>query len=188
MKPKITTDGKTVWVNGPDSCLGRFGPAGAEVLEGLAPCLDYTGKPDWGSFVRAMLTHHNIRVSEDYKPHWLCTFSDIVGHRSVTVYRDSRVFLVITHGSIEERQPDGKWITYNDHSWESFVRHARENYDYEITAKRPLWTWDPDKWSRSFIKAHGRRKFREELDRLAKLNHLGPFLMAGMNMLHRGPE
>lgn len=75
---EITTDGRTVWVNVPGGCIGRFGLQGidihrlleAQVKEG--ECLFCTHGPvtadDWPVFVTKMREHHGIEVSDCYRP------------------------------------------------------------------------------------------------------------------------
>ncbi len=105
MKHQITTDGKTVWINSPEVCLGRFSPQGIDVhrtaeqqIESGISCLACTPEPDWDSFVASMKESHDITVEVNY---------------------------------------------------------------------RPLWSWDPGRWARAMILAHGRRALRKELERLA---------------------
>lgn len=75
---EIITDGRTVWVNSPEVCLGRFGPNGVDVHNDTAgqmaghQCLDCRpGDPDWEAFKTAMLKHHGITVAESHKPGWV---------------------------------------------------------------------------------------------------------------------
>jgi hypothetical protein len=74
---EITTDGRTVWINGgPGGAIGRFGPGGVDVhnIENTG-CLARThGKPgmaEWRFFVDKMQEHHGIRVAAKYRPRWL---------------------------------------------------------------------------------------------------------------------
>jgi len=74
---EITTDGKTVWVNGSGVCLGRFGPRGVDVhrraeeqLAGLPQCLDCRPVPDWEAFVASMKEHHGVEVDSVFEPEW----------------------------------------------------------------------------------------------------------------------
>lgn len=77
----ITTDGITVWVNGPYSLLGRFGKMGVDIHHahepGLWPmpaseCLfcthAQTTRQDWGLFVEKMLQLHGVKVPDKYLP------------------------------------------------------------------------------------------------------------------------
>lgn len=77
---QIDSDGKTVWVNGPDgSCLGRFGALGVDIhrtmedqLSGKGQCMlcthGSTGDAEWDLFVAGMKHHHGIAVSPRHKP------------------------------------------------------------------------------------------------------------------------
>ena len=74
---EITTDGITVWVNGPGVCIGRFGPRGVDVhrsaeeqMAGMGQCLDCREEPDWSSFVASMKEHHGVEVEADLEPDW----------------------------------------------------------------------------------------------------------------------
>lgn len=78
----IETDGKTVWVNGADACLGRFSRFGvdvhrtlAEQLAGNGQCLACTHEMAdigaWEMFQEAMKRHHGVVVSDRYRPRWL---------------------------------------------------------------------------------------------------------------------
>lgn len=74
---EIRSDGKTVWVNGPEVCLGRFGPRGVDVHNDAAgqmeghQCLDCRQEPDWEAFKASMLKYHEVEVSDDYRPDWV---------------------------------------------------------------------------------------------------------------------
>jgi len=75
----ITTDGVTVWVNGPRGLLGRFGRNGLDVHRPVedqqekGECLFCTHEPttlaDWKVFVEKMLLHFGVSVHyEKYMP------------------------------------------------------------------------------------------------------------------------
>tara|TARA_Y100000034_G_scaffold128232_1_gene182489 strand:+ start:221 stop:625 length:405 start_codon:yes stop_codon:yes gene_type:complete len=73
----IVSDGKTVWVNSAQGCLGRFSPNGVDVhktaqgqIESGTACLDCSEVPDWGEFVRSMKEHHGIEIPKTYRPLW----------------------------------------------------------------------------------------------------------------------
>lgn len=79
---EVMGDGNTVWVNGHGgACLGRFGRGGIDIHNELrhmaakGQCLDCThGRPtldEWKRFVEGMKKHHDVDVSEDYRPRWL---------------------------------------------------------------------------------------------------------------------
>lgn len=82
---QILTDGRTVWVNGPDaSNLGRFGPGGVDVhrtfeeqLETGEQCLfckeGPTEERDWKPFVDAMREFHGVEVPDMVKPRRFAT-------------------------------------------------------------------------------------------------------------------
>lgn len=75
---EITTNGTTVWVNGEQSLLGRFGKMGIDVHRPLdangcdGECLYCTHEPvterDWETFKVKMLGHHGVVVTDEYKP------------------------------------------------------------------------------------------------------------------------
>lgn len=72
----IETDGRTVWVNGPDGLWGRFGPNGVDVHVGgicaVAGCIPGpTNSKSWDTFKLQMQRVHGIRISDRYKPRWL---------------------------------------------------------------------------------------------------------------------
>ncbi len=73
---EITTDGRTVWVNGP-TCLGRMCPVSAEVFDAQShPLVQIvTGKKTpstkaWCWWVETMLAEHDIAIPDTYKPTW----------------------------------------------------------------------------------------------------------------------
>lgn len=75
MKLEITTDGKTVWVNGEHGCIGRFSNRLAEVM--VNPAKGFTtyqseigmaGDKNWKWFQDTMLGTHRVTVSDDWKP------------------------------------------------------------------------------------------------------------------------
>ena len=79
---EITTDGKTVWINTPGVCLGRFSKTGVDVhktaedhLETGAGCLQCDQIPNWDRFVAAMEKHHGIDV-RPYRPLWAWDATD----------------------------------------------------------------------------------------------------------------
>lgn len=71
---QITTDGKTVWVNGPNGCLGRFSRHGVDVHRDPADpqsgphCLDCSPEPDWNRFKESMKLYHGVIVPDHYRP------------------------------------------------------------------------------------------------------------------------
>lgn len=70
---EISSDGRTVWINGVDSMLGRFGPYGIDVhVAGEctnASCIPgLTDSSSWVRFKELMLSIHNIAVPDRYKP------------------------------------------------------------------------------------------------------------------------
>ena len=74
----ISTDGRTVWVNGAMGLLGRFGVFGIDIhrpaLEQLeyGECLyctqQWTTAEDWKTFQQKMEEHFGIYVPDRYKP------------------------------------------------------------------------------------------------------------------------
>ena len=69
-KYEITTDDRTVWINGPN-CLARFCPVSGEIFpsEGGSRPLIMTG-PYWRVWVAAVKEHLDIEVPDTYKPNW----------------------------------------------------------------------------------------------------------------------
>jgi len=76
---EIISDGKTVWVNGAEGLLGRFGRGGIDVhrpaveqAETGRECLHCTHTAptaaDWDVFVLKMKEHHGIEVGNAYRP------------------------------------------------------------------------------------------------------------------------
>ena len=71
----ITSDGRTVWVNGPNGAVGRFSKRGIDVHnEDNTGCLACSAGPcgvmEWLSFQIAMDKHYSIDVS-GHMPEWL---------------------------------------------------------------------------------------------------------------------
>ena len=79
LKPEITSDGTTVWVN-TDINLGRFGKHAVDVHHDAAGqaagkhCLNcFRRTPgnlveDWNRFKASMLEHHGVNVSDHHRP------------------------------------------------------------------------------------------------------------------------
>jgi hypothetical protein len=77
---EIATDGKTVWVNTANGCIGRFGLQGVDIHHeplkqmerGSSECLFCTHGPvsraDWELFVAKMLELHKVTVPQRYMP------------------------------------------------------------------------------------------------------------------------
>lgn len=73
---EISTDGSTVWVNGPTALLGRFSRMGVDVHIGgvcagegcvPGPCtIDH-----WRLFQVKMIVEHRVRVSDAWMPEYL---------------------------------------------------------------------------------------------------------------------
>jgi hypothetical protein len=71
---EILSDGRTVWVNTPSGCIGRFSAKGVDVhklpeeqMEG-GQCLDCTTDPDWDRFKASMLHYYGIEVGDEHRP------------------------------------------------------------------------------------------------------------------------
>ncbi len=74
----ITSDGRTVWVNGIGGLLGRFGRGGIDIHRPIGEqqehgeCLYCTHAPttraDWDVFVAKMQEIFGIRVPDKHKP------------------------------------------------------------------------------------------------------------------------
>ena len=79
----IESDGKTVWVTGPEGdCVGRFGRLGIDIhneiaaqVSGAPQCLECTHGPvtpaDWDRFRVAMQEHYGIDVPDAHRPTYL---------------------------------------------------------------------------------------------------------------------
>lgn len=74
---EITTNGATVWINGPDGmCIGRYKPGMMDVhrdsaaqLRGEPQCLDCShGDVGWSDFTAAMSVHHGVVVPDKFRP------------------------------------------------------------------------------------------------------------------------
>lgn len=76
---EILSDGRTVWVNTPESSIGRFGPYGIDVhrtlqaqMEGQSECLACTHGPttlaDWRRFQALMLHYYNVTIPDSHMP------------------------------------------------------------------------------------------------------------------------
>jgi hypothetical protein len=75
---EITTDGKTIWVNGEISLLGRFGLFGVDIHRPLTEqqnkgeCLfcthGKTARRDWELFKIGMKHYFDITVTDKYMP------------------------------------------------------------------------------------------------------------------------
>lgn len=81
---EISTDGKTVWINGPDGCcLGRFSKNGidihkiAKLQETDGQCIDCEKGPTdiaaWHRFQLGMFAAHAVTVSAKFTPEFLRT-------------------------------------------------------------------------------------------------------------------
>lgn len=75
----ITSDGNSVWVNGGDGLLGRFGPNGIDVHQpsidaqaAKGECLhcthERTSRADWEVFTVKMREHFGIKIPEEHAP------------------------------------------------------------------------------------------------------------------------
>lgn len=70
---EVTSDGVTVWVNGINGALARFGQSGIDVHSAdTTSCIYCTHKPptaqDWETFKAKVWEHHGVDVSDDHKP------------------------------------------------------------------------------------------------------------------------
>lgn len=70
---EISSDGATVWVNGPDGAIGRFGARGIDVhtvdTSGCLYCThELTGRSDWDVFAVKMREHHGVDVDDEHMP------------------------------------------------------------------------------------------------------------------------
>jgi hypothetical protein len=81
IKHEISTDGKTVWVDGP-FCLARFGRLVQEYLYdvhfketmGFESKIHVDGSPtqkDWDTFVKVVRDRFKIKVSKKYRPSYV---------------------------------------------------------------------------------------------------------------------
>jgi hypothetical protein len=72
----ITSDGRTVWINGPNGLIGRFSRNGIDVHnEDNTGCLACSAGPcgllEWELFKSAMLEHRGIAVPDEWMPDYL---------------------------------------------------------------------------------------------------------------------
>lgn len=75
MKVEVSSDGRTVWVNGP-FCMARFSstgweimePAGMGVTDFVETCLVTSPALDWEEFVGAVKKHHGVVVDKKFRP------------------------------------------------------------------------------------------------------------------------
>ena len=68
MKPEITTNGITVWVNNP-ICVGRFCRLSGEIFLGDQ---SISTKPEWASWRKEMKVRVGVNVPEKFRPRWSC--------------------------------------------------------------------------------------------------------------------
>lgn len=85
MTAEVTYDGKTVWINGDDSCcIGRFSKNGIDIHHGMTTqmrlgvsCLDCKSGPmtiaDWHAFRASMLEYYGVVIEEKCMPTFLRT-------------------------------------------------------------------------------------------------------------------
>lgn len=74
----VTSDGNTVWVNGPEGCIGRFGKGGIDIHRPASEqmekgqCLHcthaITTDDDWRTFVAEMDQFFGVKITDDHKP------------------------------------------------------------------------------------------------------------------------
>jgi len=76
MEVEVSSDGRTVWVNGLTALIGRFSKMGIDVhVDGTCagdgcvpgPCT----KEHWETFKTQMLAVHNVVVTDDHMPKYL---------------------------------------------------------------------------------------------------------------------
>lgn len=71
--PQVSTDGTVVWVNTAYANIGRFGRFGIDVHDkdatGCLHCTHtMTTAEDWEIFKQKMLEHHEVVVTDEFKP------------------------------------------------------------------------------------------------------------------------
>lgn len=66
----ISTDGRTVWVNGRAGCLGRFCPVSGEIFSGCTATPLATTEPRWDLWVILMRYYHEVDVNPNIEPKW----------------------------------------------------------------------------------------------------------------------
>jgi glycine cleavage system H lipoate-binding protein len=73
MATMSSTNGRTVWVNGPRSILARYCPVSGEVWPSNAKLTDgpqtVLGEP-WGAWVERVALVHGVTVSDALRPAW----------------------------------------------------------------------------------------------------------------------
>jgi hypothetical protein len=84
-KPEYTitrdSESKSVWINGPFNCLGRFTPLAYEIYRAMQPNDEAAASTqtlsvkitnmvpkDWNNFAELMKQHHGIDLSEENNP------------------------------------------------------------------------------------------------------------------------
>lgn len=72
---QIHTDGRTLWINGPNGLLGRLGPRGIDVHAepgSTVHCLDCGPLPaePWEAFKVSMKKHHGVLLGDQWEPLW----------------------------------------------------------------------------------------------------------------------
>ena len=69
---EITTDARTVWVNGPFACLARFCPVSGEVMikNGDTFEMNIIPKESFDNWRKRLKEMKNIDVSEEFRPKW----------------------------------------------------------------------------------------------------------------------
>jgi hypothetical protein len=106
------------------------------------------------------------------------------GPAAVTALIDGKIIAVYTEESFDTRTDGLNWENH-DPSWETFVGVMYE-LGHSVDPKiRPLWSWEPDKWARAYVKAHGRQALEAEINVIARQNHLAALVLAGKNQLQR---
>jgi hypothetical protein len=73
-RPRITSDGVTVWINGSEGAIARFGRMGIDIhTMDTTGCLFCTHEPTdqlhhWWLFQDKVREHYNIVVYDDHMP------------------------------------------------------------------------------------------------------------------------
>ena len=72
-KFEVSTDGRTVWVNGPEGCYARLTQTMVEYTlpQGEFYFAKLTKLKDWEDFKKNTIKWYGVEIPEDWKPTWL---------------------------------------------------------------------------------------------------------------------
>jgi hypothetical protein len=69
-KYEVTGDGRTVWVNSKERCIGRFCPVSYEIFfeHGQTTHMNNNPVKDWERFVDEMGKYHHVIFDDECRP------------------------------------------------------------------------------------------------------------------------